>query len=120
MKTLDLKRYLRQNKDRKNGLPGSYSIRILWLYDKRKKPRRIERGLGTNIDSEAIARASVLLRFIYSLGHQVSNRIHVSIPGCKPVPIHKAIPCSESTVSDMPLFANLSPFSSVDKHSGCS
>lgn len=118
MKYNKLKQYLRQNKPRKNGLPGTYSIRLLWLYDRRMAPKKIERGLGTNIESEALQRASLLLRFLYSLGYQVSNRLRVSVPNGKSVPLKKALPDYEPEVGKLPLFAqnwdNLPPFSSVD------
>lgn len=114
MKTLNIKHYLRQNKNRKNGVPGSYSIRLLWVFSRNKKPRRIERGLGTNNLDEAEARAYLLLRFIYSLGHKVSNRIRVVIPGRKSVALKRALPCADM-YSDLPLFANLSPFSTIDE-----
>lgn len=114
MKPLNIRHYLRQNKNRKNGVPGSYSIRLLWLFSKTRKPKRIERGLATNDLAEAEARAYVLLRFIYSLGHKVSNRIHVSVPGRKSVPLSKAVQREGETLSDLPLFANLPPFQAVD------
>lgn len=119
MKTYhNLKKYLRQNKNKKNGLPGSYSIRLLWLFDKRMAPKRIERGLGTNVESEALARANILLRFIYSLGHSVSNRIFVSVHGSKAVPLRKALPDYIPTMQDLPLFsqqwADLPPFAEVE------
>ena len=118
MKYNKLKQYLRQNKPRKNGLPGTYSIRLLWLYDRRMAPKKIERGLGTNIESEALQRASLLLRFLYSLGYQVSNRLRVSVPKGKSVPLKKALPDYEPEVGKLPLFAqnwdNLPPFPSVD------
>lgn len=113
-----LKKYLRQQKVRKNGLPGSFSVRLLWLYDKRMAPKRIERGLGTNIETEALARAEILLRFIYSLGHSVSNRIFVSPRGMKPVKLCHALPYSESSIYELPLFskswADLSPLTEVE------
>lgn len=113
-----LKKYLRQNKARKNGLSGSYSIRLLWLYDKRMAPKRIERGLGTNVESEALARANILLRFIYSLGHSVSNRIFVSPHSGRAIPLRKALPDYVPTMQDLPLFskswADLPPFADVE------
>jgi hypothetical protein len=113
MKTLDIRRYLRQNKSRKNGVPGSYSIRLLWLYSRNKKPRCIERGLGTNNEAEAVARASVLLRFLYSLGYKVSNRI--KLPGA--VALHRVVAAPKQRIDDLPLFANLSHFPDVEKPS---
>jgi hypothetical protein len=117
-KHLSLKKYLRQNKARKNGLSGSYSIRLLWLFDKRMAPKRIERGLGTNVESEALERANILLRFIYSLGHSVSNRIYVSVPHGRAVKLRKALPDYQPTMQDLPLFAqswaDLPPFPSVE------
>lgn len=114
MNNNSLKPFLRQNARRKNGLPGSYSVRLLWQYSKKKKSRRIERGLGTNIESEALARAAILLRFIYSLGHRVSNRIQVSRRNGSPVPLHEALPKPDAGWNDLPLFANLSPFANVE------
>jgi hypothetical protein len=115
---LSLEKYLRQNKARKNGLPGSYSIRLLWLFDKRMAPKRIERGLGTNVKAEALERANILLRFIYSLGHAVSNRIYVSAPRGRAVKLRKALPDYQSTIQDLPLFsqqwADLPPFAEVE------
>jgi hypothetical protein len=115
---LSLEKYLRQNKARKNGLPGSYSIRLLWLFDKRMAPKRIERGLGTNDKVEALERANILLRFIYSLGHAVSNRIYVSVPRGRAVKLRKALPDYQSTIQDLPLFsqqwADLPPFAEVE------
>jgi hypothetical protein len=115
---LSLEKYLRQNKARKNGLSGSYSIRLLWLFDKRMAPKRIERGLGTNVKSEALERANILLRFIYSLGHSVSNRIYVSVPRGRAVKLRKALPDYQSTIQELPLFskswADLPPFPSVE------
>jgi hypothetical protein len=117
MKTLDIKRYLRKNKSRKNGVPGSYSIRLLWCYSRSKKPRCIERGLGTNNEDEAVARASVLLRFLYSLGYRVSNRI--KLPEEDEPKLRKVIPKTERDALDgLPLFANLSPFCNVEKPDG--
>ena len=117
----NLKKYLRQNKCRKNGLPGSYSIRLLWLFDKRMAPKRIERGLGTNVESEALERANILLRFIYSLGHSVSNRIFVSMPGKQAVPLRKALPDYVPSLQDLPLFSqtlgDLSPHVNVENTS---
>lgn len=116
MKTLDIRRYLRKNKNRKNGIPGSYSIRLLWCYSRSRKPRCIERGLGTNNEDEAVARASVLLRFLYSLGYRVSNRIKL-LQGAEQ-PLRKVIPKAErDSVADLPLFANLSHFCEVEKPS---
>lgn len=113
-----LEKYLRQNKARKNGQPGSYSIRLLWLFDKRMAPKRIERGLGTNVKSEALERANILLRFIYSLGHSVSNRIYVSVPRGRAVKLRKALPDYQPTMQELPLFsqqwADLPPFSNVE------
>lgn len=114
MNNNSLKPYLRQNALRKNGMPGSYSVRLLWQYSRNKKSRRIERGLGTNIESEALARAAILLRFIYSLGHRVSNRIRVSRKHGAPVPLHEAMPSSDKA-DELPLFSNLPPKSAVDK-----
>ena len=115
---LSLEKYLRQNKTRKNGLSGSYSIRLLWLYDKRMAPKRIERGLGTNVKSEALERANILLRFIYSLGHSVSNRIYVSVPRGRAVKLRKALPDYQPTMQELPLFSktwsDLSPFPRVE------
>lgn len=115
---LSLEKYLRQNKARKNGLSGSYSIRLLWLFDKRMAPKRIERGLGTNVKSEALERANILLRFIYSLGHSVSNRIYVSVPRGRAVKLRKALPDYQPSMQELPLFskswADLPPFSSVE------
>lgn len=117
MKILDIRRYLRKNKSRKNGVPGSYSIRLLWCYSRSKKPRCIERGLGTNNEDEAVARASVLLRFLYSLGYRVSNRI--KLPEEDEPKLRKVIPkCERNELDGLPLFANLSPFCNVEKTDG--
>lgn len=113
-KTWNIRPYLRQNKKRKNGMPGSYSLRFLWTFSRKKKPRRIERGLGTNNIDEAEARAYLLLRFICSLGYKVSKRIRLVKKGRKALPLKKALPCAE-VYSDLPLFANLPPLKGLDE-----
>lgn len=71
-----LSRYLRQNKPRRDGSPGSFSIRFLvFSRGMRRKPRRVEIGLGTNRKGEAVKCARLLLMGLYALGARFSGRI---------------------------------------------
>lgn len=77
MKDADLlKRYLRQNRPRRDGSPGSYSLRFLvFACGPKKKPKRVEIGLGTNDAAEAVRRARLLLQGLYALGARFSGSI---------------------------------------------
>lgn len=72
-----LKHYLRRNPAGKKGGAGSLSLRFLLSLDPRMKPRRLEVGLGTSDEEEAIKRARVLLRGFYLLGGQFTGRLVV-------------------------------------------
>ncbi len=77
MKAVDFRRFLRRNGRRKNGEPGSLSLRVLVVTDPKMKPRRVEIGLGTSDEAEALARARVMLRAVYALGGKFSSRLLV-------------------------------------------
>lgn len=71
-----VKKYLRQNRPRRDGSPGSYSLRFL-VFSKGvgRKPQRVEIGLGTNDEGEAVRAARRLLGGLYALGARFSGRI---------------------------------------------
>lgn len=92
MRLADFRRYLRRNGVRKNGAPGSLSLRVLVVTDPKMKPRRLEIGLGTADEAEAIARARVMLRAVYALGGRFSSHLLVEGPGGQVATVGEAIP----------------------------
>lgn len=75
-----LKKLLRQNKPRQDGTPGSFSLRLFVQEDARLKAKRIEVGLRTNDEREALRRAESIVRAFYAAGgrftHKVGFRTH--------------------------------------------
>lgn len=107
MRIEDLKRYLRQNKPRKDGRPGTFTLRLMFNVSKELKPLRIEIGLGTPNEQEALERAAIFLKGVYALGGSFSSR--VALGGRKHcIPLADAIPTKERTrkrpCEDLPLF----------------
>lgn len=77
---MKLRRLLRQNAPRKDGTPGSFMIRLFVQEDPLVKPKRIEVGLGTNDEDEAVKRAESIVRAFYAAGgrftHKTGFRTH--------------------------------------------
>lgn len=92
MKVRDFRRFLRRNGRRKNGEPGSLSLRVLVVTDPQMKPRRVEIGLGTSDEAEALARARVMLRAVYALGGKFSSRLLVEGEDGRRATVAGAIP----------------------------
>lgn len=90
MKIYFIDRYLRQNKDGKNGEPGSYRLRFYYYKNKVFKASRIEFGLGTKDKEEARIRAFVFFKGLYALGYRIAgkgvlNNIKKNIPKKKDI-----------------------------------
>lgn len=129
MKLYPLKKYLRQNKPGKNGKAGTFNLRLLFSFKAEYKPLRVEIGLGTNNELEAIQRALIFLKGIYALGGCFSNKIAVeSIKGSKFSILdaidygkkqQKAEKKKQEKLCDLPLFRFsaqfLPPFQNVEK-----
>lgn len=75
-----LKKLLRQNKPHSDGTPGSFCLRLFVQEDENLKARRIEVGLATNDEEEALKRAESIVRAFYAAGgrftHKVGFRTH--------------------------------------------
>lgn len=78
MKNYSLKNYLRQNKTGKRGKPGTFKLRLYFNADKRLKPIRVEIGLNTCKEDEALERALIFLKGVYALGGSFSNKISLA------------------------------------------
>ncbi len=89
----ELMRYLRQNPTRRDGTPGTYTLRFFVLPDDRNlKARRVEIGLGTNDKVAALGRAQVLLLGIYALGARFSGRLALHGPYREFATVRTALP----------------------------
>lgn len=84
--------YLRQNAPKKDGTPGSYSLRFLLTLNPMHKPRRVEIGLGTCDRDEAYWRARTILKAIWVLGGEFTSRVRVTGRGGRQATIQDAIP----------------------------
>lgn len=77
---MKLRRLLRQNPPRRDGTPGTFTIRLFVQEDELMKPKRIEVGLGTNNEDEAVKRAESIVRAFYAAGgrftHKTGFRTH--------------------------------------------
>lgn len=107
MRIEDLKRYLRQNKPRKDGRPGTFTLRLSVNVRKRMKPIRIEIGLGTSEEQDALERAAVFLKGVYAIGGSFSSR--VTLGGKKhSITLAEALPTKarirKDSYDDLPLF----------------
>lgn len=72
---LKLKKLLRQNKPHHDGTPGSYSIRLFVQEAESLKAKRIEVGLGTNNEAEALKRAESIVRAFYAAGGRFTHKV---------------------------------------------
>jgi hypothetical protein len=128
MKSYNLKKYLRQNKSGKNGKPGTWCIRLLFNADKCRNPIRVEIGLGTSCEAEAIERAAIFLRGVYALGGSFSNKISVSSFQAPPVSLLEALQKEKKRkpkrLEELPLFrfsaCILPPKANLENSSSCS
>jgi hypothetical protein len=77
MKDKELKKYLRQNKPTKKGLPGSFFLRMLYCPNPVLKSIRKDIGLGTNVEAEALQHARLLLRACCVLGAKFTAKIKI-------------------------------------------
>lgn len=73
-KKAKLLKLLRQNPPRTDGTPGTYSVRLFVQEDAAMKPKRIEVGLGTNNEAEAIKRAESIVRAFYAAGGRFTHK----------------------------------------------
>lgn len=116
-----IKKYLRQNKPGKHGKPGSYCLRLLFEANKNLKPVRVEIGLRTSNEDEALQRAVIFLQGVYALGGKFSNKIYLKAAQAQPVPLGEALKKDDSLqFEDLPLFRFsalvLPPFARVEKN----
>lgn len=74
VKLSKLRRLLRQNPPRKDGTPGTYSVRFFVQESEELKPKRIEVGLGTNNELEALKRAESIVRAFYAAGGRFTHK----------------------------------------------
>lgn len=77
MKDKELRKYLRQNKPTRSGLPGSFYLRMLYCPNPVLKSTRKDIGLGTNDEAEALRRARLLLRACCVLGAKFTAKIKI-------------------------------------------
>jgi hypothetical protein len=73
MKNEDLKCYLRQSRDKKNGEKGGFCVRLL-ISDNSTKARRVEIGLRTNKEDEALARTRVIVNAFLACRLWLTNK----------------------------------------------
>ena len=78
MNIFSLRKYLRLNRCGNSFKKGTYSLRMLCSGDSQHKSRRIELGLATSNEEEAIIRAALIIRAIYGMGGVFSKRIKVN------------------------------------------
>lgn len=69
-----LLKLLRQNPPRKDGTPGTYSVRLFVQESEEMKPKRIEVGLATNNEAEALKRAESIVRAFYAAGGRFTHK----------------------------------------------
>lgn len=77
MKDKELRKYLRQNKPTRSGIPGSFYLRMLYCPNPVLKSIRKDIGLGTNDEAEALRRARLLLRACCVLGAKFTAKIKI-------------------------------------------
>lgn len=83
MKKRDLiSKLIRQNPNKKDGSPGSFSVRLFVQEHEAMKAKRLEIGLGTSNREEAISRAAVAIRALYAAGGKFTHKTWFNTETC--------------------------------------
>lgn len=119
MNPKNFRKLLRQKPPKADGTPGRFSIRFYFTGLPENKASRVEIGLGTNDEREAMQTAAVVMNTIYALsqfyGGKLCRRVVVD-NDADGVPLPEAIlrkddrpSRSAPKLEELPLFAEIAP-----------